>query len=489
MDDQVVNTPLPLEPISGQFLEPELTLDSRFGSNVPLEDGAHRIRAILYDLQGQEQAAAAVSVSVTRSPAFPPPNYTIDGNAQSWSTLLNQAVTNREPLRETFASFINAWPPPGHCGQDMRSVPGFPAPDAYRHRPLVVYVCPPDKCGGSLDWMRWQEEAAAACGARCLWLDRMACHHYADVVLLSCYAAPPIGFGKWPHQVWAYLCMEADTRRNLLSSNLLRHLDIVANYRLHADFPRLPPAAALQQASSSSSEPPWHVTVTYTPGNFDMYSAFEANAHAQRPHLAAYLVSNCGRPRDLYIARLLEVLGDRVHSLGRCFNNRPMPKASRHGSPTLALLRQYKFTIAIENYLAHDYVSERFYQPLLSGALPVPPVWCERKPAARRLGLGGLREAGCTGESLWFRRGSEGQRETDRQTDRGREGGRERERESGEAAICDAGGLAQGRCRFTLGRPTSLSSRPLATLSSTFGNTSLQVSMSRGEHAPASRIM
>jgi len=33
---------------------------------------------------------------------------------------------------------------------------------------------------------------------------------------------------------------------------------------------------------------------------------------------AAYLVSNCGRPRDLYISRLLQILGDKVHSYGRC---------------------------------------------------------------------------------------------------------------------------------------------------------------------------
>ena len=102
--------------------------------------------------------------------------------------------------------------------------------DSYAHRPLVVYVCPPDKCGGSLDWMRWQEDAAAACGTRCLWVDRMPCHSYADVVLLSCYAAPPPGFGKWPHQAWAYLCMEADTRRHMLSDNLLRYIHLLCTH-------------------------------------------------------------------------------------------------------------------------------------------------------------------------------------------------------------------------------------------------------------------
>ena len=91
IDDQVVDTPLPIEPASGAFLEPELTLDGRFGSNVPLEDGVHRILAQLMDLRGRLLASAAVNITVTRSPARPMPNYTLDGNAQSWSTLLNMA--------------------------------------------------------------------------------------------------------------------------------------------------------------------------------------------------------------------------------------------------------------------------------------------------------------------------------------------------------------------------------------------------------------
>ncbi len=49
--------------------------------------------------------------------------------------------------------------------------------------------------------MQWNEEAARACGRGCLWLERMACFHLADVVLLSCYADPLPGFAKWPHQV------------------------------------------------------------------------------------------------------------------------------------------------------------------------------------------------------------------------------------------------------------------------------------------------
>ena len=357
VDHEVVNTPLPLDPASRELMEPELVLSSRFGSNVPLGDGAHSLVAVLYDLQGRALARDGVNVTVSHGPddVHRAINYTLDGNAQAWSMMLNQAVLNQEPLKETFAHAIETWPPPGPCGHGMQSVPGFPAPDTYAQRPLVVYVCPPDKCGGSLDWLVWQPEAAAACGGRCLWVQKMECVNLADVVLLSCYAAPPAGFGKWPHQIWAYLCMESDTRRRLLSKNLLRHMDIIANYRLHHDFP------GLSSVQYTGGEAPWHVTVTYASGNAGLYHSVEPDPLGARPYLAAYLVSNCGRPRDLYASRLIEALGaDRVHSYGRCFNNRDLPQQSRHhGSVTLAVLRQYKFTIAIENFYSHDYVSER----------------------------------------------------------------------------------------------------------------------------------
>ena len=84
-----------------------------------------------------------------------------------------------------------------------------------------VYACPPSVCGGSLDWLEWQEEAASrvcaptgaldgqngqipaggpASGSKdrpasalsgplrdggCLWVDSMACHFEADVVILT----------------------------------------------------------------------------------------------------------------------------------------------------------------------------------------------------------------------------------------------------------------------------------------------------------------
>ena len=37
----------------------------------------------------------------------------------------------------------------------------------------------------------------------------------------------------------------------------------------------------------------------------------------------------------------------------------------------MELYRQYKFVIAFENSRANDYVTEKFYDPLLAGAVPI----------------------------------------------------------------------------------------------------------------------
>lgn len=37
----------------------------------------------------------------------------------------------------------------------------------------------------------------------------------------------------------------------------------------------------------------------------------------------------------------------------------------------MEVMKDYRFTIAFENAIADDYVTEKFYEPLLSGSVPV----------------------------------------------------------------------------------------------------------------------
>jgi alpha-1,3-fucosyltransferase 10 len=83
-----------------------------------------------------------------------------------------------------------------------------------------------------------------------------------------------------------------------------------------------------------------------------------------------YLQSNdadrCGRRS--YVGRLM--LRMKVDSYGRSLNNKSL--LSDQGRKTkLELIAQYKFTLAFENSIATDYVTEKFYDALAVGSVPL----------------------------------------------------------------------------------------------------------------------
>jgi len=79
----------------------------------------------------------------------------------------------------------------------------------------------------------------------------------------------------------------------------------------------------------------------------------------------------------------------RVDSVGLCLNNRAGDDGTARAVPPAFLMRQdgsnfgdavhskhalayaYKFVLAVENTLAHDYVSEKFFDPLEAGAVAI----------------------------------------------------------------------------------------------------------------------
>lgn len=59
-----------------------------------------------------------------------------------------------------------------------------------------------------------------------------------------------------------------------------------------------------------------------------------------------------------------------VHSYGNLFQNK-MIKNDTGQASKMETIAQYKFTLAFENAIARDYVTEKFYDPLVSGSVPV----------------------------------------------------------------------------------------------------------------------
>jgi hypothetical protein len=65
------------------------------------------------------------------------------------------------------------------------------------------------------------------------------------------------------------------------------------------------------------------------------------------------------------LARYLE-----IDSYGKFMNNARIPNGQWRPSK-LEILPRYKFTLAFENTIARDYVTEKFFDPLICGSLPI----------------------------------------------------------------------------------------------------------------------
>ena len=59
-----------------------------------------------------------------------------------------------------------------------------------------------------------------------------------------------------------------------------------------------------------------------------------------------------------------------VHSYGKLFRNTPQPKGAGRQFK-LETMARHKFSIAFENASETDYVTEKFYDPLIEGSIPV----------------------------------------------------------------------------------------------------------------------
>jgi len=85
---------------------------------------------------------------------------------------------------------------------------------------------------------------------------------------------------------------------------------------------------------------------------------------------AVFISSRFNRSGRLsYLKELMQHMD--VHSYGSVLNNRTIPGADRGAASKMALLSGYRFNLAFENSVCVDYVTEKLYDPLRSGCVPV----------------------------------------------------------------------------------------------------------------------
>ena len=73
--------------------------------------------------------------------------------------------------------------------------------------------------------------------------------------------------------------------------------------------------------------------------------------------------------RTAYAAGLMRRV--KVDSYGKVFHNRVLPEPDSGRESMLAATARHKFALVLENCLTRDYVSDKFYDALIMGSVPV----------------------------------------------------------------------------------------------------------------------
>jgi hypothetical protein len=156
---------------------------------------------------------------------------------------------------------------------------------------------------------------------------------------------------KRPGQRWVAWSMESDANYPVLTDPaFMRNFDLTMTYRRDADI-----------------WVPYLQSELLDPGDVAPRSARPLEGHAPAVYIASNPLSLSGR--DDYVRELMEHMP--VDSYGQCLNNRSWPTDDRGRATKLDTIAQYPFTLAFENSITDDYVTEKFFDPFNVGSVPV----------------------------------------------------------------------------------------------------------------------
>ena len=162
------------------------------------------------------------------------------------------------------------------------------------------------------------------------------------------------------HHEWA-LFHEESPKNN----PILFHEDVIVlfnhtgTFRRHSDYPLVTQSL---ESIEVLEQKPW-------------YTLEEKNSDKDRASVV-YVQSACNAPsdRDTYVQELMKYI--KVDSLGKCLNNKELPEEYKD-SLTFStkgfykIIGKYKFTLAFENAICDDYITEKLWRPLEVGSVPI----------------------------------------------------------------------------------------------------------------------
>lgn len=157
---------------------------------------------------------------------------------------------------------------------------------------------------------------------------------------------------KRPGQLWVAWSMESDVNYPQLRSRAyMRPFDLTMTYRLDSDvsMPYVWYYSNATNLARTLREPP---------------------QPKQATNLATMLISSPidQSGRVAYATALMGYLD--IHSYGKVLHNRELDHDQGRASK-IDLIAGYKFTLAFENSISVDYVTEKFFDPLIAGSVPV----------------------------------------------------------------------------------------------------------------------
>lgn len=146
-------------------------------------------------------------------------------------------------------------------------------------------------------------------------------------------------------QIWVAWSRESDINYPVLRNpEIMEYFDLKMTYHLNSD---IPDTYLFKKYQEKLLQPPTE-------------KQYGINAFISSPF------NKSGRLG--YLKELMEYL--EVDSYGRAFNNKKLKNDTGRDAKE-ELIRKYKFTIAFENSIARDYVTEKFFQPLVAGSVPI----------------------------------------------------------------------------------------------------------------------
>lgn len=171
----------------------------------------------------------------------------------------------------------------------------------------------------------------------------------ADVVIFDApFAVYEIVKGiipKYEDQIWVGWCLECEENYPLLKDLAIRELfELWMSYHTDADI-----VLPYYDASFSTE-----LLLPPTPKKGDVCMFVSSGINHSK--------------RQEYLSELMKYLP--IDSYGNWRRNKRLPEDNGYRSK-MELLKSYRFTIAFENAIGKDYVTEKFYEPLLSGSVPV----------------------------------------------------------------------------------------------------------------------